>query len=142
MPARTLTLVLPEPLLSQLETQAQAAARTVDEIVLETLVRNAPPPIEHTLSPALQQELSAMESLSDEALWSIARSAMNEDKLAFYDLLLERKHDGTITPEGAALLEQLRAEADHLLLRKAHAYAILKSRGHTIPLPPLPSATP
>jgi hypothetical protein len=130
---RTLTLNLPEPLLTRFEAQAQASARTVNEVVVEALVRSAPPAIEVELPLPLQQELKAMENLSDEALWAIARSVMNHDKLAFYDLLLERHQDRTITPEGLQLLEQLRTDADQLMARKAHAYALLKTRGHAIP---------
>jgi hypothetical protein len=135
MSARTITVTLPEPLLDYLETQAQAAARTIDELVAEALVRNTVPAVEATLPVAVQQELKALELLSDEAVWTIAQSAMNGDKLALYDLLRERYQDETITPAGLEMLESLRVEADHLMLRKAHAYAILKSRAHSIPLP-------
>jgi hypothetical protein len=135
MSARTITVTLPEPLLDYLETQAQAAARTIDELVAEVLVRNTVPAVEATLPVAVQQELKALELLSDEAVWTIAQSAMNGDKLALYDLLRERYQDETITPAGLEMLESLHVEADHLMLRKAHAYAILKSRGHSISLP-------
>ncbi len=74
-----------------------------------------------------------MEHLSDEALWAIARSTANDDKIALYDLLIERQNSGSLTVEGHGLLTQLREEADALMVRKAHAYAILQSRGYTLP---------
>ena len=74
-----------------------------------------------------------MEHLSDEALWAIARSVINRDTLALYDLLIERKQEGTLTPEGQQWLRQLAQDADALMVRKAHAYVLLKRRGHPIP---------
>lgn len=74
-----------------------------------------------------------MAFLSDDGLWQIAGSVMNKDKIALYDLLLERRRAGALTLEGQAWLDTLREEADALMLRKAQAYALLKSRGHKLP---------
>ncbi len=129
----TITLTLPEHLYKQLAARAQTAARSVEDVVAQTLAQNLPPPPELDLSPQVQAELKAMEHLSDEALWAIARSAANDDKIALYDLLIERQNAHTLTPEGRRLLAQIRDEADALSLRKAHAYALLHSRGHILP---------
>jgi len=131
--SRSITVTLPEDLYDQLEAQARTAARTVDEMVAQTLARSLPSSPEPDLPPAIQAELHAMEQLSDEALWAIARSTANDDKIALYDLLIERQNAGTLTVEGRRLLAQLREEADALTLRKAHAYALLQSRGYTLP---------
>jgi hypothetical protein len=133
MSVRTVTLKLPEHLYDQLETQARAATRSVDEIVVQSLARSLPPPMEKDLPLSLQTELEAMGHLSDEALWRIAESAMNRDKVALYDVLLERHQASTLTPEGQEWLTRLREEAEALMLRKAHAYALLQSRGHKLP---------
>jgi hypothetical protein len=104
----------------------------VNEVVVQTLTRGLPP-VEDDLPPATQVELKAMAQLSDEALWQIAQGSMNHDKVALYDVLLERYQAGTLTPEGRELLTHLREEAEALLLRKAHAYALLQGRGHQLP---------
>ena len=88
---------------------------------------------EHDLPQAVQDEMTAMDHLSDEALWVIARSIMNRDSLALYDLLRERKDEGSLTPEGQQWLARLSHEADARILRKAHAYALLKRHGHHLP---------
>ena len=131
--SRSITVTLPEDLYDQLEAQARTAARSVDEMVGQALARSLPPSPEPDLPPAVQAELHAMEHLSDEALWAIARSTANDDKIALYDLLIERQNAGTLTVEGRRLLTELRDEADALMLRKAHAYALLQSRGYTLP---------
>lgn len=81
----------------------------------------------------MQAELKAIEQLSDEGLWQIAQGGMNPDEVALYDLLLQRHHAGTLTPEGREWLTRLREAAEALMLRKAHAYTVLQSRGHTLP---------
>lgn len=133
MAVRTVTLTLPEHLYEQLESQAQAVARSMDEVVIQALSRSLPPPVEEDLPQVLQAELKALEHLSDEALWQIAQGTMNRDKVALYDVLLERHQAGTLSPEGQEWLTRLREEAEALMLRKAHAYALLESRGHTLP---------
>lgn len=85
------------------------------------------------MPPTVQAELDAMEHLSDEALWVIAQSVANEDKIALYDLLIDRHQAGSLTAEDKHVLAQLRDEADALMLRKAHAYDILRRRGCTLP---------
>jgi hypothetical protein len=129
----TIILTLPEHLYEQLAARAQTAARSVEDVATQTLAQSLPPSAEPNLPPQVQAELKAMEHLSDEALWAIARSTANDDKIALYDLLIERQNAHMLTAEGRHLLAQLRDEADALSLRKAHAYRLLHSRGHTLP---------
>lgn len=129
----TRTIEVPEELYTQLEQRAHAAAQSVDAVVIRTLASSLPPAPEPDLPQAVQDELAAMEHLSDEALWAIARSTMNSDSLALYDVLRDRKEEGSLTPEGQQWLARLTLDADALALRKAHAYALLKSRGHQLP---------
>ncbi|PKO20674.1 MAG: hypothetical protein CVU38_18860 [Chloroflexi bacterium HGW-Chloroflexi-1] len=133
MTYQTITLTVPETLYTRLQTQARTTARSVEEVAARTLARRLPPPVEEDLPPALRAELKAMGHLSDDSLWQIAGSAMNPDKVALYDVLLERHQTGALTVEGQEWLARLREEADALMLRKAHAYALLQSRGRKLP---------
>ncbi len=134
MAVRTIPVHLPEDLYAHLAAQAQSVPHS-----RSTSWRRRPSPsgsqlrLMPSLSPALQAELEAMTQLSDDALWAIAGSTVNADKLALYDLLIERQNAGPLTPDGKQLLAQLRDEADALMVRKAHAYALLRQRGHTLP---------
>jgi hypothetical protein len=47
--------------------------------------------------------------------------------------LLEKNSAGAITPTEREQLKALRQESEKLMLQKAHAYALLKWRGHTLP---------
>jgi len=133
MTARTMTITVSDELYRQLELQAQRMARPVDEVLAQTLARGLLVTTDPELPPAVQTELSAMESLTDPMLWEIAASTASGDTVAVYDLLTERREDGTITADGRHLLQQLRDDFDLLALRKAHAYALLKRRGHPLP---------
>ncbi|KHD05107.1 hypothetical protein PN36_21515 [Candidatus Thiomargarita nelsonii] len=130
MTAHTITLTLPEYVYKLL--QAQAITRSLDEVATRVLLRCLPP-VEEDLPPALGAELESMAALSDDLLWQIAQSSMNQDKIALYDVLLARHKAGSLTPVGREWLTQLREDSEELMLRKAHAYALLKSRGHKLP---------
>lgn len=133
MTTRTITLTLPEDLYARLEAQAQQTARPVDDVVAQTLARGLIAASDPELAPAVQAELAAMEQLADAVLWNIAGSTASSDTIALYDLLTQRQQAGTLSNEGQQWLERVRAEADLLMLRKAHAYALLMQRGHRIP---------
>ena len=132
MSNHTLVLNLPDSLYQQLEANAQATKRPLNEVALRNLAQSLPP-LEDDLPPALKEELAALASLSDSVLWQIAKSVMNTDEVALYDLLLERLKKGTLTVQGQTYLATLRQQSDELMLRKAHAFALLKSRGHKLP---------
>jgi len=71
--------------------------------------------------------------LDDEALWRTARSHRTEADTGRLQELLDKNANGQLTETERAELTQLRTEADGLMLRKAHAAALLRWRGHMIP---------
>lgn len=133
MSGYTITMTLPNNLYERLQNRARAMKISVGEVVTETLIRSLPPLVESDLPLGLQSELRAMEHLSDEALWQIAEGTLNPEKAAFIEVLLERNREGTLTQEGHTWLTQLQGESQALTLRKAHAYALLQSRGYQLP---------
>jgi hypothetical protein len=74
-----------------------------------------------------------MDRLDDAALWQIARSHKSEADMTRYDELLAKNQQGNLTKAERLELTDLRTEADRFMLRKAHAAALLRWRGHTIP---------
>lgn len=133
MSAREITLTLPEALYEQLAARAQTDARGLDEVITQALTQQFATIPEPDLPAELQAELRAMAALSDDVLWSIARSQANPDKIALYDVLTERHFEGSLTPEGQHLLRQLREELEAVTLRKAQAFALLRGRGVVLP---------
>ncbi len=129
----TYQVPIPESLYHRLQKQAKTSHLSVEMLVNQAIARHLPPPVEDDLPLPLQAELEAMSQLSDDTLWQIAGSMLNSDKVALYDVMLERLKSNQITDEGRIVLNQLREEAQALTLRKAHAYALLQSRGHQLP---------
>jgi len=75
MTGRTNTVTVPEDVYTQLETHARSSARSVDDLVAQTLAHGLPPTAEPDLPLAVQAELNAMEQLSDEADALMVRKA-------------------------------------------------------------------
>ena len=133
MTVQTHHITVSDKIYRQLQSRAQVVKLSVSELAQQVLAQELSVHVEDDLPIHVQNELRAMASLSDSALWQIAESRMNADKEALYDLMLERLQSNTLTSEGRKILTQLRGDGDLLALRKAHAYSILKKRGHALP---------
>lgn len=84
-----------------------------------------------------------MEHLSDQALHAIAYSVELPEHGRLRDELSALNEAGTLTPQQQTQLRTLQAESEALMVRKAHAFVLLKRRGHTLPpisQLPVPSA--
>jgi hypothetical protein len=133
MTVRTITVTIPEMLYLQLEAAARSSAQSLDAVVAQSLERSIPPHLAALLPETLQAELVAMEHLSDEALRAIATSIEPVDRRHQINELIALRDAGTISDEQRDHLTTLRAESEALMVRKAHAFVLLKSRGHTPP---------
>lgn len=132
MALQEITLPLPESLYIRLQHAADATNQSLTDVVLRA-VRIGSPPGWNDVPAEFQADLAALDRLDDDALWVIARAHQSGTNASRYQSLLDSKAEGTITAPENAELNQLREEADLLMLRKAHAVSLLRWRGHTIP---------
>lgn len=130
--ARTVTLHLPEEMLQRYRRGAAVAQKVLEEFIVDRL-EEAVPPLADDLPSPLHEELKALESLDDESLWKVAQSQLPPEHQSLYTRLLAKNSRGTITPREKETLDTLGEEARRLTLKKAHAYMLLKWRGHAIP---------
>jgi hypothetical protein len=128
---RTLTIRLPDELYARLQHAARGNEKRVRQVAVQMLSAALPP--DDMLSQGIQQELGVLEALSDDVLWAVAQSRMAASKQRRWKRLLDKNRQGTLTESERQELEQLTAEGDRLTLYKAHAYLLLKERGHRIP---------
>jgi hypothetical protein len=133
MAERTMTVTIPEMLYLQLEAAARSSAQPIDAVITQALERTIPPHLTALLSSTLRTELEAMDHLSDDALRTIAYGIAPSERGAQMDDLIALKQDGTITTQQQDQLTVLREESEAFMVRKAHAFVLLKSRGHTLP---------
>jgi hypothetical protein len=81
-----------------------------------------------------QRELEALSCLSDDALWTMAREHMREDRQARLHALMEANSQGTLDDEQWAELDALVVQGQRLSVRKAQAAALLTGRGYPVTL--------
>lgn len=87
-------------------------------------------------SPAPPQlDLLELDQFDDDALWEIAHSELSAGDTTRLIWLLEEHSDNALTATDRAELEARSAAAQALLLRKAHAAALLQQRGYAAPAP-------
>lgn len=128
-----ITLQVPETIYQRLVNTARAT-RPLEDIVLRVLEVGSPP--KWTDVPeTFQQDLAALDSLENDALWQIAYSKISENIPAELDALLEPQQSHPLTADEQTTLKKLQTEADRFMLRKAQAVAILRWRGCHVPPP-------
>ena len=132
MSTATLTLALPEALYHRFERTA-LATKPLEEVALHAL-RLGSPPAWDDVPPEFQLDLAALDKMDDEALWNVAKSRMTAD-FARRDELLAENTEGRLSPSERAELDGFRHEEDRFMIRKAHAAALLRWRGHLVPSP-------
>ncbi len=132
MTVRDVVLPLPEDLYVRLEQTARATKQSLTDLLLRSLRAGSPP--DWSQAPAaFQSDLAALDRLDDDALWRIARSQRSEADAARLHALLEKNAANALTAAERLELNTQVAEADRLMLRKAHAAALLQWRGHVVP---------
>lgn len=135
MTLQTITLRLPEDSYRRLVRMAAVLRRPLEEVASQTIRGNLPPIVDD-LPAEMQNELAAWLSLSDEQLWQIASAELPIGQWRRHRRLLRKNEAGALTDAGREELARLRAEADRFVLRRSYALAVLKWRGHILPMPP------
>lgn len=106
---------------------------TAEDVALHPL-RLGSPPAWDDAPPELQLDLAALDRMDDEALWKIAKSRLDAE-FGRRDELLAKNAEGQLSPADRVELDGLREEEDRFMVRKAHAAALLRWRGHVVPAP-------
>ncbi len=136
--AQPVTLHVPEETLQRYRRGATAVRKPLEEFLVERLLETVPPLADDLPSP-LREELQALEYLDDDALWQVARRQLPAARQRLYSRLLTKQSQGPLTVQEKETLHTLGAQARLLTLKAAHAYMVLKWRGHHIPSPEEPS---
>jgi len=126
-----LTINLPEPAFQRLSRLAELTNQPLSDLVLQSIAGNLPPAIE-TAPVEMQAELLTLQTLSVDTLQQIAQSQILPEQQERHMLLLERNQEDLLTAEEQRELQVLSLATDQLMLKKAHACAILRWRGQPI----------
>ena len=126
-----LTINLPEATFQRLAQLAELTHQPLADLVLQSITGNLPPAVDNT--PAdIQAELLAMQRLSTDDLRKMAQSQIDPAQRERHLELLDHNQAGSLTPAEQQELQQLSLAADCLMLKKAHACALLRWLGQPI----------
>lgn len=106
--SEVISIAVPDPLFDRLSRQAKASSRPVEDVVVSALSESIPEPPAH-LPDEIRRQLSALETLSDNDLRTVASSVLN-DKIE-----VKGYQPGDV--------------GDLLMLKKAYARVVLRWRG-------------
>ncbi len=129
---RTITLTLPDDVLQPVQRVAQATKQSVEELLVMAL--QAALSTLEGLPPDVIQDLTALESLNDQALWRVMLEMVPLDQQHRLHDLLARHQEGTLTDSEREQLAILQQQADLVMLRKARAAVLLRFRGKRVPM--------
>jgi hypothetical protein len=133
------TLPVPADIYDRASHMAKVTAQSVEAVLLQQLKDAFADPLPK-LPPNEQRELDALTLLSDEALWTIAREQIAENKQARMQTLMDANAEGILDNIQRSELEALIEQGQRLSMRKAKAAALLTERGYTMTLDDLSSA--
>ena len=112
-------------------TVAELTEQPLSELVLQSIANNLPPNVNNAPSE-MRAELLKMQALGIDDLRKVAKAQMSPEQQNEHVLLLHKNAEGTLTDSEQTRLHELRNLADQLMLKKAHACAILRWLGKPI----------
>ncbi len=123
---------VPQALYSWLKERAQRTQRSVEEELVEVLV-GAVALEDDRIPTDVANELRSFDTMSDDALWQVARTSHLTPAAAAHleELNLKRQREG-LNAEEQQIAETLLHQYERALLVRAEAMARLKDRGHDI----------
>jgi hypothetical protein len=128
------TIAVPDELYERLQREAAAARVPIEDVATRALVTGLPPSLDD-IPARYRTALRHLETLPDSDLWKVLREQFPAASAARQADLLERNSQGALSPAERAELRRLSDAANRLMLRRAHAAALLRWRGHTVPFP-------
>ena len=124
----SITIDLPDSLVRDLEEAAAAQELSVADVLRDLLLRYLP--VSPRLPDDVEAELTAMASLSDEALWTLARTSLTSTEQRRISALNELAKARDLSSQEENERDALLALYDRTMVRRAQAASLLKSRGY------------
>jgi aspartokinase len=135
----SVTLPVPDYIYDCARRIAAGTSQSIEAVLLQQLKDAFAAPLTE-LAPEEQRELEALTFLSDDALWTIVRERMPEDRQARMQTLMDANSQETLDDVQRSELAALVAQGERLSIRKAQAAALLTERGYPVTRAALSSA--
>ena len=124
---------LPASIFERVERTAKGLKQPIQQAMVKIVEAGLPSLAK--VPPEYRSELEALEAMSDEGLWEIARSELPAGQQRQLNRLLRNNQAEGLSEAEQQSLDQLHAEANRLMLRKSCVHVILNWRGHQAPMP-------
>ncbi len=128
--AQAVTLHLPASLYDHVKRRAAESRRSVEAELLQVVETAIPQ--EQGLSPELAEAVSALAHLTDEELWSAARTRLAPEAGAQLESLHFKQQSEGLSEEEEATDARLLREYERVMLVRAEAARLLKDRGYDV----------
>jgi hypothetical protein len=133
MPSQTIPIQLPDAIYQRLQQVARATNHSIEEVVLQTIRGNLPPSLDD-LRPEFHCVVADLQQMSDEALLAVTKEGLPQPRWRRHQRLLQKGQEGSLSTAEHQELIELRTAADRFVTRCSYALALLKWRGHAIPI--------
>lgn len=130
MPAHAITLHLPETLYERFRRRAEWTHRSLETELLDAVASAASG--EGEISPELMKAIDALNGLADEELWHLAKAVMSSEASQELEALHSKQRNEGLSPAEEATRVRLIHDYERIMLMRAQAAMLLKSRGHDI----------
>jgi len=127
------SVLVPDELYERLQREANAARVPIEDVAARALATGLPPGL-NDIPERHRDALRHLETLPDTDLWAVLRERFPAESAARQAALLDAHAHGRLSATERAELRRLSDAANRLMLRRAHAAALLRWRGHTVPL--------
>jgi hypothetical protein len=131
--AQAITVRLHDDVYQQLAKTAELSEQPID-LIIEQSLQHSLPPLLKEVPAEYQADVYPLLEMDTVALQNEVKQVLDADRWAEYDQLLAKKKTG-LSHREERRLEDLRREADILMLRKGYAAVLLKRRGYAVPSP-------
>ncbi len=123
-----ITLTVPDIVTERARRIAETTDQAVEQVLIEQLQRLSP--LWMLLPDNELAEIEALQFLSDDALWTMAREQLPADVQKRAHELMEKNARLNINEDELIELDMLVERADRVMMRKAEAADLLRKRGH------------
>lgn len=129
MTSQTVTIALPEQIYQQATNRAQRAHQSIEDELVTTVVSVYG---QDLISAETVDTLKELNFLDDQELWQAAHLQVSEEVRSQIETLLTKRQMRGLTPAEEAEIDHLVGRADHVMLVRSKAAALLKTRGHDV----------
>ena len=130
MTLQTMTLTISDDLYRRIQRRAEQSHRSVEDEFIELVVSAIP--ADDELPGELVEALAPLPSMSDAALWRVARTRLPDDLSAELENLHFKRQREDLTPAEAERAAELVRQFDRIMLLRAEAALLLHQRGHDV----------